>query len=173
MPPAKLSGRTSRKRCLLILANGALDYPDDVLATFDFVVASIHSPFKLDKVKTQTERLLCAIADPYSTILGHMTGRQLRRRPPVCTTFGQNRLHSRMRCYVRSRQMADVCFGTDCVAKLVSDLGASLALEFRRFFWYGVSAVSVLLVDFSTGLPVVAGDGRLAWPAASGSARWL
>ncbi|MET4122043.1 hypothetical protein ABIB85_008510 [Bradyrhizobium sp. JR1.5] len=61
----------------------------------------------------------------------------------------------------------------DCVAKLVSDLGASLALEFRRFFWYGVSAVSVLLVDFSTRLPVVAGDGRLAWPAASGSARWL
>lgn len=63
-----------------ILADGALDYPDDVLESFDFVVASIHGRFKLDR-KVQTERLLRAIANPYTTIIGHMTGRQLRRRP--------------------------------------------------------------------------------------------
>ncbi|WFU75481.1 DNA polymerase/3'-5' exonuclease PolX [Bradyrhizobium sp. CB2312] len=63
-----------------ILADGSLDYPDDVLESFDFVVASIHGRFKLDR-KAQTERLLRAIADPHTTIIGHMTGRQLQRRP--------------------------------------------------------------------------------------------
>jgi hypothetical protein len=44
------------------------------------VVASIHGRFKLDQ-KAQTERLLRAVANPYTTILGHMTGRQLMRPP--------------------------------------------------------------------------------------------
>lgn len=51
-----------------------------MLDSFDFVVASIHGRFKLDR-KAQTERLLRAIANPYTTIIGHMTGRQLQRRP--------------------------------------------------------------------------------------------
>ncbi|MCK1537534.1 MULTISPECIES: DNA polymerase/3'-5' exonuclease PolX [unclassified Bradyrhizobium] len=63
-----------------ILADGSLDYDDDVLERFDFVVASIHGRFKLER-KAQTQRLLRAIADPHITIIGHMTGRQLQRRP--------------------------------------------------------------------------------------------
>ena len=63
-----------------ILADGSLDYSDDVLARFDFVVASIHGRFKLDR-KAQTERLLQAISNRHTTIIGHMTGRQLQRRP--------------------------------------------------------------------------------------------
>ena len=62
-----------------ILAEGSLDYDDDVLERFDFVVASIHGRFKLDR-KAQTQRLLRAISDPHTTIIGHMTGRQLQRR---------------------------------------------------------------------------------------------
>jgi len=62
-----------------ILPDGSLDYPEDVLATFDFVVASVHSRFKLDR-DTQTERIVRAVANPHTTILGHMTGRQLLRR---------------------------------------------------------------------------------------------
>ncbi|MGY3529345.1 PHP domain-containing protein [Bradyrhizobium sp. USDA 4452] len=63
-----------------ILADGSLDYPDDVLDRFDFVVASIHGRFKLDR-KAQTDRLLRAISNRYTRIIGHMTGRQLQRRP--------------------------------------------------------------------------------------------
>ncbi|MET4717322.1 DNA polymerase (family 10) [Bradyrhizobium japonicum] len=63
-----------------ILADGSLDYDDGVLERFDFVVASIHGRFKLDR-KAQTQRLLRAISDPHTTIIGHMTGRQLQRRP--------------------------------------------------------------------------------------------
>ena len=63
-----------------ILADGSLDYPDEVLASFDFVVASVHGRFKLSR-KEQTERIVRAVQNPYTTILGHMTGRQLLRRP--------------------------------------------------------------------------------------------
>jgi len=63
-----------------ILPDGALDYPDDVLGRFDFIVASVHSRFKLGR-KEQTERVIRAVANPRTTILGHMTGRQLLRRP--------------------------------------------------------------------------------------------
>jgi DNA polymerase (family 10) len=63
-----------------ILPDGSLDYSDDILASFDFVVASVHSRFKMDR-KEQTERVIRAVANPRTTILGHMTGRQLLRRP--------------------------------------------------------------------------------------------
>jgi DNA polymerase (family X) len=63
-----------------ILGDGSLDYPDHVLARFDFVIASVHSRFRLDR-QAQTERILRAVANPRTTILGHMTGRQLLRRP--------------------------------------------------------------------------------------------
>jgi DNA polymerase (family 10) len=63
-----------------ILGDGSLDYPNEVLDCFDFVIASVHSRFRLDR-QSQTERILRALANPYTTILGHMTGRQLLRRP--------------------------------------------------------------------------------------------
>jgi DNA polymerase (family 10) len=63
-----------------ILQDGSLDYPDEVLESFDFVVASVHSRFALDPA-TQTARILRAVSNPFTTILGHMTGRLLLRRP--------------------------------------------------------------------------------------------
>ena len=62
-----------------ILSDGALDYSDDVLKTFDFVVASVHSNLRMDEAKA-TARLLKAIENPYTTILGHPTGRLLLSR---------------------------------------------------------------------------------------------
>jgi DNA polymerase (family X) len=62
-----------------ILADGALDYDDKTLSTFDFVIASIHSGLNMDEKKA-TERLITAIANPYTTCLGHITGRLLLER---------------------------------------------------------------------------------------------
>jgi len=62
-----------------ILNNGALDYAEDVLASFDFIVASIHSGLRMD-IKKATDRLITAIANPYTTMLGHPTGRLLLQR---------------------------------------------------------------------------------------------
>ena len=64
-----------------ILADGRLDYPDDILDRFDFVVASVHSRLSMDRA-AMTERLLNALDDPHLTILGHPTGRLLLSRPP-------------------------------------------------------------------------------------------
>ncbi|MES1259868.1 MAG: DNA polymerase/3'-5' exonuclease PolX [Gemmatimonadota bacterium] len=64
-----------------ILVDGALDYPDEVLAGFDFVIGSIHSRFNLSRVE-MTERVCRAIENPYLTILGHPTGRLLLSREP-------------------------------------------------------------------------------------------
>ena len=62
-----------------ILADGSLDYDDNVLASFDFIVASIHSGLKMDEAKA-TRRLITAIENPYTDILGHPTGRLLLAR---------------------------------------------------------------------------------------------
>lgn len=63
-----------------ILADGSLDYPDDLLAELDYTVCSIHSRFGLDG-NQQTERLLRAMDNRYFNILGHATGRLLLKRP--------------------------------------------------------------------------------------------
>jgi len=62
-----------------ILADGRLDYSDDVLATFDYVVASVHSHFKQSR-EEMTARIIKALRNPYVTMLGHATGRLLLRR---------------------------------------------------------------------------------------------
>lgn len=62
-----------------ILNDGSLDYDDEVLASFDFIVGSVHSVLNMNKQKA-TQRLLTAIENPYTTILGHPTGRLLLRR---------------------------------------------------------------------------------------------
>lgn len=63
-----------------ILLDGSLDYSDDVLLTFDFVVASVHSVLKMDQT-TATNRLIKAIEHPSTKILGHPSGRLLLSRP--------------------------------------------------------------------------------------------
>ncbi|MDB4925419.1 DNA polymerase/3'-5' exonuclease PolX [Mucilaginibacter sp.] len=62
-----------------ILNDGSLDYPDEILKKFDFIVASVHSNLKMSEEKA-TERLIKAIENPYTTILGHPTGRLLLSR---------------------------------------------------------------------------------------------
>ncbi|MCB0715786.1 MAG: DNA polymerase/3'-5' exonuclease PolX [Chitinophagaceae bacterium] len=62
-----------------ILNDGQLDYPKEILQTFDLIIASIHSNLKMTEEKTM-QRLLTAIENPYTIILGHMTGRLLLSR---------------------------------------------------------------------------------------------
>jgi DNA polymerase (family 10) len=63
-----------------ILADGSLDYPDELLKELDYTVCSIHSRFGFDKA-AQTDRILRAMDNRYFTILGHATGRLLLKRP--------------------------------------------------------------------------------------------
>lgn len=63
-----------------ILPDGSLDYPDEILARFDFVVASVHSAFRMDRTD-MTRRITVAMKNRYVTMLGHPTGRILLARP--------------------------------------------------------------------------------------------
>jgi DNA polymerase (family X) len=64
-----------------ILADGRLDYDEELLGRFDYVIASIHSRFRMDG-DAMTERVLRAMDDPHMTILAHPTGRLLLSRDP-------------------------------------------------------------------------------------------
>lgn len=76
----KLKGITILKGSEVdILEDGSLDFDDDLLAGFDYVVASVHTLFGLDEEK-QTARVCKALSHPAVTMLGHATGRLLLRR---------------------------------------------------------------------------------------------
>ena len=77
-----------------ILADGGLDYPDDLLRELDYTVCSIHSRFALGKTE-QTERILRAMDNRYFTILGHPTGRLLLNRPGYALDFSRIVEHAR------------------------------------------------------------------------------
>jgi DNA polymerase (family 10) len=62
-----------------ILPDGSLDFEDDLLATFDYVVASVHSRFGQSE-EEMTERIVRAVSNPCVTMLGHATGRLLLSR---------------------------------------------------------------------------------------------
>lgn len=69
-----------------ILADGRLGYGDDLLSGFDFVIASVHNRFEMNR-EQMTARFLGAMDNPYVTILGHLTGRLLLSREPYQLDF--------------------------------------------------------------------------------------
>jgi len=71
-----------------IRADGRLDLPDAVLATLDFVIASVHSAFRQDP-ETMTKRITRALGNRYVRALGHPTGRLLGEREPLEFDFDQ------------------------------------------------------------------------------------
>ncbi|MBB4661161.1 DNA polymerase/3'-5' exonuclease PolX [Conexibacter arvalis] len=64
-----------------ILPDGSLDYPDELLARLDWVIASVHSSFRIDE-RAMTERVLAAIEHPWVDAIGHLTGRKIEARDP-------------------------------------------------------------------------------------------
>ncbi|HEY8897656.1 MAG TPA: PHP domain-containing protein, partial [Niastella sp.] len=69
-----------------ILVSGDLDYDPALLGKLDLVIISVHQLLRMDEQKA-TKRLIKAIENPYTTILGHMTGRQLLVRPGYPVDF--------------------------------------------------------------------------------------
>ncbi len=64
-----------------VLADGSLDYPDDLLAELDWAIASVHTSFKISR-RAMTERVIAAIEHPLVDCIGHLTGRLIGRRDP-------------------------------------------------------------------------------------------
>jgi DNA polymerase (family 10) len=64
-----------------ILPDGTLDYPDDVLKELDWVIASVHTAFRM-REREMTERIIAAMGNPYVDAIGHLTGRRILVRDP-------------------------------------------------------------------------------------------
>jgi DNA polymerase (family X) len=64
-----------------ILPDGSLDYPDELLAELDWVIASVHSSFRMS-ADVMTDRIVRAIEHPLVDAIGHLSGRKLERRAP-------------------------------------------------------------------------------------------
>jgi DNA polymerase (family 10) len=69
-----------------ILPDGSLDYDEDTLARFDFVIAAIHSHFNTPEA-IMTQRIVTALSNPYTTMLAHPTGRLLLAREPYAVNM--------------------------------------------------------------------------------------
>ena len=63
-----------------ILPDGSLDYPDELLAELDWVIASVHTSFGMD-ITAMTDRIVAAIEHPWVDAIGHLTGRKIEQRP--------------------------------------------------------------------------------------------
>jgi DNA polymerase (family 10) len=127
---AKLEGfRILKSAEVDILADGSLDYPDELLQELDYTVCSIHSRFQLGK-DAQTERLMRAMDNPHFTILGHATGRKLLRRPGY--EFDMERVieHAHQRgCFFEINASPDRLDLSVANARLVHDAGIKIAIN--------------------------------------------
>lgn len=85
-----------------ILYDGSLDYNNNILSTFDLIIASVHSNLKMNEDKAMS-RLITAIENPHTTILGHMTGRLLL---------------SRNGYPINHKKIIDTCIANDVVIEL-------------------------------------------------------
>jgi DNA polymerase (family X) len=112
-----------------ILEDGALDFPDEVLAELDVVVASVHSRFKQDR-PTMTARIVRALANPHVDILGHPTGRRLGSRDPydvdLDAVFAAARAHDKAVEINSSPERLDL---NDVHARRAAEAGVLLSIS--------------------------------------------
>jgi DNA polymerase (family 10) len=129
----KLNGRLNGIRILKsaevdILADGALDYPDDVLRELDYTVCSVHSRFALGKTQ-QTERILRAMDNRYFHILGHATGRLLLKRPGYEVEMERIILHAKRNgCFFEINSSPDRLDLSAENARLADKAGVKIAI---------------------------------------------
>ena len=112
-----------------ILEDGALDFPDEVLAELDVVVASVHSRFKQDRA-TMTARIVRALGNPHMDILGHPTGRRLGSRDPydvdLDAVFAAARTHDKAVEINASPERLDL---NDTHARRAAETGVLLSIS--------------------------------------------
>jgi len=112
-----------------ILADGTLDYPDELLKELDYTVCSIHSRFGLGKAE-QTERILRAMDNRYFTILGHATGRLLLKRAGYELDMKKIVRHARDRgCFFEINSSPDRLDLSAEHARMAADAGIRIAIN--------------------------------------------
>lgn len=103
-----------------ILADGSLDFSEDILKHLDYVIVSVHSSLHQDE-KTMTRRLIKAIEHPSTTIVGHVTGRVLLQRDPYA---------------VNLTKVIDACIANH---KIIELNGNPMRLDMDWRYWHAAS----------------------------------
>jgi DNA polymerase (family 10) len=112
-----------------ILADGTLDYPDELLKELDYAVCSVHSRFGLGK-QEQTERILRAMDNRYFNILGHATGRLLLKRPGYELDIDRITHHARQNgCFFEINSSPDRLDLSAENARLANEAGVKIAVS--------------------------------------------
>jgi DNA polymerase (family 10) len=130
----KLNQRMSGIRILKssevdILADGSLDYPDDLLRELDYTVCSIHSRFGLGKPE-QTERIMRAMDNRSFNILGHATGRLLLKRPGYDIDIERVIRHARQNgCFFEINSSPDRLDLSAANARAAAQAGVNIAVS--------------------------------------------
>jgi DNA polymerase (family 10) len=135
-----------------ILSDGALDYPDEVLASLDVVVAAVHSRFQQPR-REMTRRICRALANPHVDVLAHPTGRLLGEREPyavdleeVLRTAGRHRAAVEINAYPERLDLNDVN------ARRAHELGVLLAVD-----------TDAHVLDHLDGMELGIATARRAW----------
>jgi len=112
-----------------IVSDGSLDFPDEILAQLDFVVAAVHSQFQMSS-EAMTQRLLKALSNRWVDVLAHPSGRMLGRRPgyqadweAVFEAAQRNSVALEMNCSPHRLDLSDLA------ARRARDLGCMIALN--------------------------------------------
>ena len=112
-----------------ILADGSLDYPDDLLRELDYTVCSVHSRFGLGR-EEQTERIMRAMDNRYFNILGHATGRLLLKRPGYDIDIERLINHARLNgCFFEINSSPDRLDLSAVNARMAAEAGVLIAVN--------------------------------------------
>ena len=127
---ARLAGiRVLKSAEVDILADGTLDYPDELLKELDYTVCSVHSRFGFGK-QEQTERILRAMDNRHFNILGHATGRLLLKRPGYELDMDRIIDHARQNgCFFEINSSPDRLDLSAENARLANEAGVKIAIS--------------------------------------------
>lgn len=141
-----------------VLKDGSLDQADDLLGRLDIVVASVHSDLRADPA-SMTMRMIGAISNPHTTVLGHCTGRKLRADGTwreqsrfdaelvfaACAMFGVAvEINSRPERQDPPMELLEVAVEAGCLFSIDSDAHAPGQLDFLT---YGAAKASAAAID--------------------------
>jgi putative hydrolase len=157
-----------------ILEAGELDQSDELLSRLDLVVASVHSKLRMPAAE-MTPRMIAAIANPHTDILGHCTGRMVtgRHRPPsefdpelvfaACREFGVAvEINSRPERLDPPKRLLRLAVEADCLVSIDTDAHAPGQLDWQS---YGCERAVACAVPTASVVNTWSTDQLTAWTA--------
>jgi putative hydrolase len=158
-----------------ILDDGELDQSDELLARLDLVVASVHSKLRMSAAE-MTPRMVAAIANPHTDVLGHCTGRMVtgnRQRPPsefdaevvfaACEAFGVAvEINSRPERQDPPKRLLRLAIEAGCLVSIDTDAHAPGQLEWLP---YGCERAALCATPVESVVNSWTADQLLAWTA--------